>query len=133
MRDPGAAWGPVGGRSTNPAAAGLVSESPNARVPHSAVAGIAWAENGRRDQNSSWGEEAEGGGGRDAGEAEEAKRDGMEDWWPESTTARRHADISVWTLGGWLASQLQLAVGSRLEACLASRQRAGASVNSLAW
>ena len=100
MRDPGAAWGPVGGRSTNPAAAGLVSESPNARVPHSAVAGIAWAENGRRDQNSSWGEEAEGGGGRDAGEAEEAKRDGMEDWWPESTTARRHADISVWTWVG---------------------------------
>jgi len=64
------------------------------------VAGIAWAENGRRDQNSSWGEEAEGGGGRDAGEAEEAKRDGMEDWWPESTTARRHADISVWTWVG---------------------------------
>lgn len=45
----------------------------------------------------------------------------------------RHAGISVWTLGGWLASQLQLAVGSRLEACLASRQRAEASVNSLAW
>ena len=58
---------------------------------------------GEREERSSLepgGVEAGADGGRDAGEAEEAKRDGMEDWWPESTTARRHADISVWTWVG---------------------------------
>lgn len=113
MRDPGAAWGPVGGRSTNPAAAGSVSRSPKA-----AFSGGRGCVGGEREEERSSLERRRRRRRVPTAAVTPARRrrrrgrNGMK--WSGAPSPHRNIRVA-WTLGGWLAScSWLLAPDSRL-------------------